>query len=35
MKNKLHVVNALTATREGAVIGCHFAEKGVESWRVS
>jgi D-glycero-alpha-D-manno-heptose-7-phosphate kinase len=34
VKNKLRVVNALTATREGTVVGCHFTGNGVESWRM-
>lgn len=34
IKNKLRVVDALTATREGNVVGCHFTGRGVESWRL-
>jgi D-glycero-alpha-D-manno-heptose-7-phosphate kinase len=35
MKYKLRVVEALTATREGSVVSCHFTSNGVESWRLS
>jgi D-glycero-alpha-D-manno-heptose-7-phosphate kinase len=33
-KNKLRVVDALTATKEGTVVRCHFTGNGVESWRL-
>jgi D-glycero-alpha-D-manno-heptose-7-phosphate kinase len=35
VKDKLRVTNALTATREGNVVGCHFTNNGVESWRLA
>jgi D-glycero-alpha-D-manno-heptose-7-phosphate kinase len=35
VKNKLRVVDALTATKEGTVVRCHFTANGVESWRLS
>jgi D-glycero-alpha-D-manno-heptose-7-phosphate kinase len=34
IKDKLRVIEALTATREGSVVGCHFTANGVESWRL-
>jgi D-glycero-alpha-D-manno-heptose-7-phosphate kinase len=34
IKDKLRVIDALTATREGSVVGCHFTHNGVESWRL-
>jgi len=35
VKNRFRVVDALTATKEGGVVGCHFTRNGVESWRLS
>jgi D-glycero-alpha-D-manno-heptose-7-phosphate kinase len=35
IKHKLRVVDALTATREGNVVACHFTSNGAESWRLS
>jgi D-glycero-alpha-D-manno-heptose-7-phosphate kinase len=35
VKNKLRVIDALTASKEGAVVRCHFTGCGVESWRLS
>jgi D-glycero-alpha-D-manno-heptose-7-phosphate kinase len=35
VKNKLRVVDALTTTKEGTVVGCHFTANGVEAWRLS
>lgn len=34
IKNKHRVVEALTAAREGTVVGCHFTGTGAESWRI-
>ncbi len=34
IKNKLRVVDALTATKEGTVVRCHFTGNGAESWRL-
>jgi D-glycero-alpha-D-manno-heptose-7-phosphate kinase len=35
VKNRFRVVDALTATKEGRVVGCHFTRNGAESWRLS
>jgi D-glycero-alpha-D-manno-heptose-7-phosphate kinase len=34
VKNKHRVVEALTSTREGSVVACHFTGTGAESWRL-
>jgi D-glycero-alpha-D-manno-heptose-7-phosphate kinase len=34
IKDKLRVIDALTAIHEASVVGCHFTSSGVESWRL-